>query len=279
MFTEADSVIVAHTKSGQTWLRAMLSHLFHLRYGVPIDELIHFDNFHRRDERIPRIYFARDARVASRSGQRVLAWPNESQNLLFLVRDPRDIAVSFYFHVKHRASDRELYLKSIAKAARESSPFDFVSQERYGIAGIVELFNRWLEESVEFPHVHYTRYEDMRVDPSGEFKGVLRFLGVPATDDEVMKAVAFGAFENMKQLELAGFFKSGRMGATVPGVANSLKVRTGEVGGYAKLMTDPQRNWMDGLVQDRLDHRFGYGARPLLIGPARLRRDGTEDKT
>ena len=38
----------------------MLSHLCHRRYGVPEGELLEFDNLHRLDPRIPRVFFTHD---------------------------------------------------------------------------------------------------------------------------------------------------------------------------------------------------------------------------
>ena len=53
----ADAAVVSVGKSGRTWLRAMLSHVYHQRYGVPESELINFDNFNARHVAIPRILF------------------------------------------------------------------------------------------------------------------------------------------------------------------------------------------------------------------------------
>lgn len=58
MFIQSDLLIVTHTKSGRTWLRGLLSHLFHLKCGVPADELIRFDNMHARN---PAIVLGRTA--------------------------------------------------------------------------------------------------------------------------------------------------------------------------------------------------------------------------
>jgi hypothetical protein len=272
MFREADTVVVAHTKSGQTWLRVMLSHIFHLRYGLPSDELIQFDNFHLREPRIPKIHFTRDNRFLNLAGK-TLASPSFSQRLLFLVRDPRDTAVSFWYHVKHRAKNKELYLKQIARSARKSDLFDFAMDERCGIDMLIQLFNRWLKESADFPHVHFTRYEDLRADTSTELRAILQFIGVTASSEEIDRAVSFASFENMKRLEQEKFFKSDRLGATVPGNPDSMKVRAGKVAGYAKLLSSPERDRLNSIVGERLDSRFGYGADPLL-SPANLPRDG-----
>lgn len=123
MYAGADLLVLSRTKSGRTWLRVMLSHLYHLRYGVPADELLNFDNLHRLDPRIPKVHFSHDTTFAHHrpAGRPLDARPK--QKLLFLVRDPRDVAVSFYHHVQRRASARE---------AKSPSISEFVLHERYG---------------------------------------------------------------------------------------------------------------------------------------------------
>ena len=56
----ADAVIVSFGKSGRTWLRVMISRLYQRRYGLREGELIEFDNFHKVDAAIPRVFFTHD---------------------------------------------------------------------------------------------------------------------------------------------------------------------------------------------------------------------------
>ncbi|HSH26284.1 MAG TPA: hypothetical protein VK972_00710, partial [Wenzhouxiangella sp.] len=41
---QADALICFHAKSGSTWLRAMVSHVYHQRYGTPADVLLQHGN-------------------------------------------------------------------------------------------------------------------------------------------------------------------------------------------------------------------------------------------
>ena len=45
------------------------------------------------------------------------------------------------------------------------------------------------------------RYEDMRADPAAALARVLAFLGTPGSDEQIAGAVAYAAYDNMKQLE------------------------------------------------------------------------------
>ena len=53
---QADCVIVSFGKSGRTWLRVLLSRFYQVRHGLSERHLIGFDNLHRRNSAIPRIY-------------------------------------------------------------------------------------------------------------------------------------------------------------------------------------------------------------------------------
>ena len=85
MYARSDVLILSRTKSGRTWLRVMLSHLFHQQYGIPERELVQFDNFHRLECRIPRVHFTHDTIfMHHRPWGRVLR-ARPRQALLFLV--------------------------------------------------------------------------------------------------------------------------------------------------------------------------------------------------
>jgi hypothetical protein len=259
MFREADVLVIAHTKSGQTWLRAMLSHLFHLRYGVPADELIHFDNLQRREPAIPKFYVTRDTsleRHARAAGDFRIA---PHQKVIFLVRDPRDTAVSFFFHVQHRATPRELARKEIPEDARRLSISEFVAHPDYGVPRVIRFLNRWRIEAAALQHARVLRYEDLLARPEAELLRLASFLELDVDEAQIAAAVRFAAFDNLQRLEREGFFRSDRLGAKDAGDANTYKVREGRVGGYRQHLTSEQVQAIDRTVEDELHPAFAYG--------------------
>jgi len=51
----AQLLIIAHPKSGNTWLKVMISRLYQVRFGFP-DSLIHkTDEYTRREPSVPRL--------------------------------------------------------------------------------------------------------------------------------------------------------------------------------------------------------------------------------
>ena len=53
----ADWVLVSWGKSGRTWLRVMLSRFYQVKHGLPHIRLLEFDNLHRQNPHIPRVFF------------------------------------------------------------------------------------------------------------------------------------------------------------------------------------------------------------------------------
>jgi alcohol sulfotransferase len=258
MMREADGLVVSHTKSGRTWLRVMISHLYHLRYGVPAREIIKFDNFHEFNPAIPRIYFTRDTQTPtfSRSGD-VVPMPPEKK-VLFVVRDPRDVALSFYFHVRNRASDRELSRKGIPLEARSMDLFDFVTDEQFGIPRVIAYMNRWHREMAGFSQVRTIKFEELKGDPETALERTIAFLDRPFDEDLIRGAVAFASFENLSRKEAEGFFRTGRLQPTDATDPDTFKVRRGKAGGYRDYFGAPQIAQLDAIVRATLQPEFGY---------------------
>jgi len=261
MLLAADRVIVSHTKSGRTWLRGMLSHLYHQRYGIPESLVIKHDNFRQLDPACPVVFLCRDTSLPSYSRWRPQTTIPRETPCLFLVRDPRDVAVSFYFHLHKRASDAELDRKEIAPADLELPLFEFCRAEHLGVPRVIEHLNRWRHELAARPDALLLRYEDLRADPAGKLREVAAWLGFDATDAEIAEAVRFGSFESMRKKEREGGFESDDLTPRDVGDSDSFKVRRGVIGGYRDYFDDAQARALDALVAERLDPFFGYGAR------------------
>jgi len=254
----ADALIVSHTKSGRTWLRIMISHLYHLRYKTPESEIIDYDNLHKLNPAIPRLYFNRDTRVPTFDRHERYVQAPANKKVLFLVRDPRDVAVSFYFHVCNRASERELSRKGISTEARSLSLYQFVTHEELGIPRIISHFNRWHDEMQAMPSTLVIHYEQMRSEPVITLGKIMPFIDRPFDEDELRQAVEFASFDSLSRKEKDGFFTSGRMRPTNPDDAGTFKVRRGKVGGYRDYFTEEENVAIDALVREQLHPFYCY---------------------
>ena len=157
----------------------MISHVYHLQYGVPADELIKLDNLHKLNPAIPTLFFSRDTKLPTfKLGGGEVPLPYD-RKMLFVIRDPRDVAVSFYFHIKNRAGYRELDRKGITEADRSLELYDFAIDEKLGVPRVIDHMNRWYEEMQGMPHRLVVKYEEMQAEPVGKngrcLHGVVRY--------------------------------------------------------------------------------------------------------
>jgi hypothetical protein len=261
MMLGSDVAIVSHTKSGRTWLRGMLSHLYHQRYGIPESLVIKHDNFRKLHPDCPIVFLTRDTTLPSFSRwRRDVAIPRETP-CLFLVRDPRDVAVSFYFHLHKRASDPERDRKEIRPEDLELPLFAFSMAPHLGVPRVIEHMNRWRQELAARPRSLLLRYEDLRAEPAAKLREVAAWMGFAASDAEIDAAVRFGSFESMRGREREGRFASADLTPRDRNDSDSFKVRRGVIGGYRDYFDDEQAAALDALVAERLDPCFGYRPR------------------
>jgi hypothetical protein len=256
----ADDVLMSWGKSGRTWLRVMLSRFYQLAYGIAEGRMLEFDNLHRINPSIPRLFFTHGNYVRDYTGHYDDKRDFYAKKVVLLVRDPRDIAVSQYFQWKHRMRQVKKFLNDYPADGAEVSPFDFVMNPKCGLPVVLDFLEAWERELPRCAGSMVVRYEDMRADPAEALGRVLDFLGTPGTESQIRAAVDYAAYDNMKRLEQKKvFWLSGwrlRPGdATNP---QSYKVRRAKVGGYRDDFDREQLAAIDGLVADRPP--FGYGA-------------------
>lgn len=257
----ADAIIASTGKSGRTWLRVMISHLFHRRFGVPADKIIAFDNLHRLEPRIPKIFFGfgRGHLLPALPWQALMPVPSDKP-VIFLVRDPRDVTVSFHLHLNNRATERELGHKGEVGRRRKLPLFAFATDEVAGLPRVIRLYNDWDAQLRSHSHAHLLRYEDLRAAPEDQLARVMTHLGLPFAVQDIRAAVEFASFSRMQWAEQEGFFATERLRRATRADPASSKVRRGKVGGYRDHFSAAELEVIDRLVLDRLTPDWGYKA-------------------
>lgn len=262
----ADWVLISWGKSGRTWFRVMLSRFYQLKYGLPANRLLEFDNLHRMNPAVPKVFFSHNNYIRDFLDK----WDNLDQfrgkKVVLLVRDPRDVAVSQFFQWKYRMRPHKKLLNDYPLHGADIGIWDFVINPECGVPRIVDFFNGWAKALPDLgDDLLIIRYEDMRNDPAAVMRSVLDFVGTPGTPEEIDKAVEYAAYDNMKKLEEKRLFKGS--GARVrPGDKsnpNSFKVRRAKVGGYRDYFEDDKVAAIDRMVAQDLDPVFGYSETPV----------------
>jgi hypothetical protein len=260
---EADAALVSFPKSGRTFVRVMLARLYQSRYGHPETELLEFKGLTRSGKRLPRLLFTHDG-DAMRPAEAVATskGPYRHCKVALLARHPADVAVSRYHHLRHRSDDP-------ARKRLSDQPLDsFVWTGKGGVPAIVAFMNAWATAKKEPRDFAIFRFEDFRHTPHPTLAALARFVGLDCTDEEISDAVEFARFENLREREREGYFKSDRLGARKPGEEGSAKVRSGKAGGYRGVLTPEQCERIDAYVAERLDQVFGYGETPEQLAMA-----------
>jgi hypothetical protein len=140
--------------------------------------------------------------------------PGSTAGAIYVVRDPRDVALSYAYHYK--------MAPGMAVMALCTSSAHNIKQEALGMT---ELLMSWGEHvqgwtSLKGCPMLVLRYEDMLADPADGVRAIGKFLDKPLSDEQVDAIVAATAFDQLKGQEQAhgfkesvrveGFFRTGR---------------------------------------------------------------------
>ncbi len=256
---DADCVIVSFGKSGRTWLRVMLSRFYQVNYGLSEKHMINFDNFHRLNHQVPKVFFTHDNYIKDYTNNKDNKADFYDKKVILLIRDPRDVAVSQFFQWKYRMRPAKKKINNYPRN-EDVSVFDFVMNPTVGLPKIIDFLNLWATESPRLKHMLVVRYEDMRADTEGQLKRMVDFIGTPGAEDQIKEAVRFASYDNMKKMEQKRVFwlSGSRMMPKDRANPNSYKVRRAKVGGYRDYFDDREVAEIDALTDSRLATVFGY---------------------
>jgi len=259
----ADAALVSYGKSGRTWLRLMLSRFYQQRFGLSAGVFLEYDNLHRLNPAVPRVYFTHGNYLRDYTGHRASVVEDFARvPVVLLVRDPRDVAVSQYFQWQGRMHPHKKWLNAYPPHGAELSVAQFVLDHEAGLTRAIEFLCRWADAVPKLERIEVVRYEDMRARPAEALGRVLHFLGAEPQPEELADAVDYASFDNMRRLEEAGEVRAsgqrlipGRRGDT-----STYKVRRAVVGGYRDHFDPEQLATLDARVRDELGSAFGYVA-------------------
>ena len=270
-------LIIGHPKSGNTWLKAMISRLYQVRHGLP-DNLLHkSDEYTLRVPGVPRLsatngYYSYEGIVGRHLDVSDPDSTLRDKPVMLLARHPCDIAVSWYFQFTRRQSrhKQELINHFIEHPIDRKSVemWDFVRHSDIGLPCLIDYLNTWERNLAPLPRARVFRYEDLRAEPGRVLWEVMELMDERFSQDEIDEAVRFGSFDNLRKLETQRFFHQGGMTLRDADDPSSYKVRRGKVNGYRDYFSGDQVAELDELVAKRLSPSLGYG-RAASPGPTR----------
>ena len=263
----ASFLIIGHPKSGNTWLKVMISRLYQLRYNLPESELINTDEFARKIPEIPRLaatnaYYSYEGEVGKLLASGAPDNSLRHKPVLFLARNPIDIAVSWFHQFTKRQSraKQELINHFVDHPIDRHTVqmWDFVRHSDIGLPSLIEYQNTWVRNVADLEHGMLTRYEDLRAQPVPTLQRILQLMGEDFSADEISAAVEWGSFDNLQKLETSGTFSQGGMKLVNASDPSTFKVRRGKVGGYREDFDVAQVAELEALVRDSILPELGY---------------------
>ncbi len=243
-----DIYIVSYPKCGRTWLRVML-----LKYLEKLSLTLQEFN----DRALVGIQDGLVIRFEHDQGNWVPAPPRVDQlrfdsakyagkKVVFLVRDPRDVLVSSWYHLKYR---ERIYRGNLS---------EFIREDLVGIQKVVEFMNMWVEHRNVPDGFHLMTYESLHHAPVHHFEEMLKFMGADVESEAVPLAVQASSFERMKHMEKTGSLEEAWMRPGANNSNESLKVRKGEVGGFENELPNRDIEYLNGFIDENLSPELSF---------------------
>lgn len=191
--SQSDVFLASYPRSGNTWLKFMLAELI---AGHEVD-------FKSCEDVIPHVGFHHRA-VRLANGTRVIKthekFRKEYQRAIYVVRDGRDVAVSYY-HLWLRANrgDFQSFLKSFV-----AGKVDYVGPWRDNVES-------WLKARDQ-SQVIVVRYEDCLAEPVDAMRRLADFIGVRLNNDQLEESIRRNSTEKMRGKEVASSLPNVRKG-------------------------------------------------------------------
>jgi hypothetical protein len=191
-----DIFLVSYPRSGNTWARFLLGNL------INQNDPVTFSNI---ESRIPEIYFNRDRVLQQLPRPRMLksheCFQPHYPRVIYIVRDPRDVVVSFYHHnVKARNIPDDYPMASFVP--------------RFIAAEFDRRFGSWRDNVMSWAAVRegnpgflMLRYEDLKRDTASALANVVAFLNrcsfrkIDSNLEALQRTIELSSPEKMRALE------------------------------------------------------------------------------
>jgi estrone sulfotransferase len=185
-----DVFLTSYPRSGNTWTRFLVGNLVHE------DEPLNFLNLERL---VPDMYTHSDREMRNMKRPRVIksheCFDPRYKRVVYIVRDPRDVAVSNYHWELKKGSFRDGF------PMRDFVPkwMDAYYWPRLG--NWAEHVTSWLSTRGNQKEFVLVRYEDLMKNTQCELERVACLLGIEPTPERLLRAAELSSADRMRRLE------------------------------------------------------------------------------
>ena len=243
----ADVMIASYPRSGNTWCRFLLGEIL-------TNRTTGFDSI---DRAVPQVGLHQVALPLLPGRGRLIKtheqYRKEYANAIYLVRDVRDVVLSYY--------DRGKYLGVFHDTAFDDFLPMFLQGQTNTVGSWPSHVRAWLESPLaQNGKLLVVKFEDMRQDTEATLARIMEFLGVAVDKMKIRNAITANSVDRMRAKEdrSRSFPKSSEESGRF--------VRKGAVGGWQGRLTVEQVALVDRYAGAELE-RLGYSVK---TSPARI---------
>ncbi len=267
--------IASYPKSGNTWTRAFLLHLFmnpkqpfspdEIGAMSPLDTMrLWFEQASGEtwdvweEAKVARLRSAAQREIAKHAPDSIfvkthcalMSWHGhpaidaaQTAGAIYIVRNPLDVVASYASH-SGQGLDRIV---------------EVMNEDGHVLPGlklqVPHLIGSWSQHVLSWtarpnPALHVMRYEDMVERPAETFGGLVRFLGLKPPSERMERALKFSSFETLRAMEQ-------RDGFAERTEKQERFFRSGKVGGWRRELNDDQARSIVGTHRQQMA-RFDY---------------------
>lgn len=238
-----DVLIVSYPRSGNTWFRFLIANLLS-------DEPASFGNIERI---VPDIYVNSDLQLLGMPRPRILKshepFTALYKSVVYLIRDPRDVAVSLYHYtLKVRTLPPDYPLDRFVDQFIDSA----AEVNRFGTWG--EHVRTWIAAERPAERFVMIRYEDLLADAPAQLRRMCTVLGIPGDEARIHRAVQLSDAQQMRESEKK---HHDRWASTKGSRKDKQFVRKAKEGSWREELPEPLADRIAQRWPDLME-RFGY---------------------
>lgn len=186
-----DTFVVSYPRSGNTWTRFLIANLVYPEKNV---------GFANIEKLIPDTSSQSNRALKSTPRPRIIKsheyFDHRYRKVIYIVRDPRDVALSYYdFQRKYMQIDDAYPLEQYVE--------DFVQGRLISIdwGTWAENVSSWIYTRGKSTNFLLLRYEDMMKDTTRELTRIAQFFGIEATPTRLQEVIDRSSADRMRELE------------------------------------------------------------------------------
>lgn len=233
---------ISFPKSGRTWLKSLIAYYNAKKYNVNIsyDTLIQWCE----NVQVPKVRFTHLDIIEKNEIKNSFIEDEygffKNKKILFLVRDPRDVVVSYFYQISKRENR---YNKKID---------DFVYDPIFGIKRIIAYYNLVAKALSISKQKKYICYENLKKDTEKEFYEIIEFI---YKQKPCMKSLCYAVqeneFDNLKiKAENSRDILLARTNKNDP---DSAKIRKGQIRGYLDELNINTIDFLNNYINENLN--------------------------